>query len=214
MITQNPIIGRSRKKVGNVYARTMWGKNILQSCPTPSTNPTTKKQKANRSAFALVSSMANMFPASLLNQIYYTQPDGRSRRHVLCSQLFTAMTRDENAVTFNPAHLSEFGSNPVVSNAGLLYTVPAKSFTLPVSTFPTYASADNSRVPLVVAVSYELQICVDLLSYTTLDGDNLVFSNISDTLLNHEILLLCLWQTNIGTPQIPNYIYGSFKLES
>ena len=213
MITQNPIIGRSRKKVGNVYARTLWGKNILQSCPTPSTNPTTKKQKANRSAFALVSSMANMFPASLLNQIYYTQPDGRSRRHVLCSQLYTAMTRNENTVTFNPSNLSELGTNRVVTNAGLLYTVPAKSFTIPVAAFPASASADTTRVPLVVAVSFELAICVDLLSYTELDGDNLVFSNISDTLLNHDILLLCLWQTDIGTTQLPNYIYGSFKLE-
>lgn len=212
MITQNPITGRSRKKLAGVYARTLWGKNIIQSCPGPSKVPPSPALKSSREVFGLVMSMANQVPASLLTKIYYTAPIGRSRRHVLSSQLFAGVVRNENEITYNLEAITQLGTNPISTTAGLIYTITAKSFVLPKSSFPATNVADTSRTPCVFAISYELGLCVDLLSYTMVDGDDLKFSNISDTFINKSVLLLCLWQVNIGTVQTPVWEYGRFQL--
>ena len=212
MITQNPITGRSRKKLSGVYARTMYGQNIIQSCPGPSNIPPTAALKSSRAAFGRVTSMANQVDQSLLFSLYYTAPIGRSRRHMLASQLFAGVLRNEMQITFDLAAITQMGTNPIGSNASLLYTIPAKAFTLPKSTFPASTIADTSRTPCMLAVSYELGLCVPLLSYTELDGDNLSFTNISDTIIGQQVLLLCLWQVNIGTTNNPIWVYGRFQL--
>lgn len=214
MITQNPITGRSRKKLAGVYARTLWGKNVIQSCPSPSNVPATRALKDSRSAFGRVMQMANMVPKSLLYDIYYSAPVGRSRRHVLSSQLFTGVVRSNQEISYNLSAFAQLGTNRVSTNAGLLFTPSGKSFTIPKSAFPATQFADTSRVPCVFAISYELGVCVPLLDYTTLAEDELQFDNVSDTFIGHEVLLLALWQINIGTQLTPVWCYGGFSAES
>lgn len=213
MITQNPIVGRSRKKLAGVYARTLWGKNIIQSCPKPATAPPSPALRQSRSAFAGIMQMANMVPKPLLYNIYYSAPVGRSRRHVITSQLFTGVSRTNGQVVFRLEDLAELGTNPVATNYGLFYEVLAKDFYIPVAGFHATQVANTGLLPCVFAVSYELRICAPLLSYTALEGNQLHFSNISDTFLGHTVLLLPLWQINMGTVQTPIWQYGSFRLE-
>lgn len=214
MITQNPIVGRSRKKLAGVYARTLWGKNVIQSCPTPSNTPPTQALKDSRAAFARVSQMANMVPSTLLANLFYTAPLGKSRRAALSSQLFTGVQRSRKQVAFNLEAISQLGSNVVVTTQGLLYTIPSKSFTMAMDDFSTTSIADTSRVPCVFAISYDLRICVPLTAYTSIEGNTLVFDNISDTLVGNEILIIPLWQTNIGSSANPIWVYGSFSLST
>lgn len=211
MITQNPIVGRSRKKLAGVYARTLWGKNVIQSVPVKSSVPPTRALKDSRNAFGHIMQMANMVPKSILYNIYYNAPVGRSRRHVLSSQLFTGVQRANMEITYNLSALSMLGSNPVSTTSGLLFTVQAKNFQLAKDLFSTTPIADTSRVPCVFAISYELGVCVPLLDYTAISNDELQFTNVSDTFLGHEVLLLPLWQINLGTAQNQIWVFGSFQ---
>lgn len=211
MITQNPIVGRSRNKLAGVYARTYCGKNIIQSLPKPTTVPPTKALRDNRAAFATIREMAAAFPSSLLPQIYYSAPVGKTRRSLLMSQLFQGVIRNNKEITFNVDEIHEIGSNPVVTNSNISFTVPGKDFTIPLSDFNATEVADTSRVPLIIALHYPLRICQSWLPYTKIEGNNLVFSNISDTLVNEVVFLICLWQTNIGSSQIPVWTFGKFE---
>lgn len=214
MITQNPLTGRSRKKLAGVYARTLWHKNVIQSCPKPSSTPPTQALKDSRAAFALVMQMANMVPCPLLSYIFYTAPIGRSRRHVLSSQLYGGVLRNDKQISFDVNAIKQFGTNPVSSVAGLVYTIPDKSFSIPKSSFSATQIADTSRVPCIFAISYDLGVCVPFYDYTTIDGDDLIFSNISDTFLDKSVLLLPLWQINIGSASNPVWVLGRFQAES
>lgn len=211
MITQNPIVGRARKKLSGVYARTLYGKNIIQSCPAPRTSPPSQAELESRMAFRLVSSMANMVQPSLLLNIYYAAPVGRSRRACLVSQLHKGVVRTNKVVSFDLDAVSELGGNVVTCNEGLIYTPAAKAFEIAVEDLNATPIADTSRVPCVMAVSYEKGVCVSLFDYTTLNEGVLSFENVSDTLVGSEILLLPLWQTNIGTAQNPIRVFGGFK---
>lgn len=214
MITQNPIVGRSRKKLAGVYARTLWGKNVIQSNPSKSSVPPTRALKDSRNAFGHIMQMANMVPKSILYNIYYNAPVGRSRRHVLSSQLFTGVQRANMEISYNLSALSMFGSNPVSTTSGLIFTVQAKNFQLAKTLFSATPIADISRVPCVFAISYELGVCVPLLDYTAVFNDELQFTNISDTFIGHAVLLLPLWQINLGTSQNPIWVFGSYAAES
>ena len=214
MITQNPITGRSHNKLAGVYARTLWGKNIIQSCPSPSKVAPTRALKDSRAAFACVTAMANMVPASLLMNIFYSPPVGRARRASLSSQLFAGVQRENGQISFNSEAITQLGSNPVSCTTSALFTVQTKNFQLPKSLFSSTTIADTSRVPLVFAISYDLHLCVPLLSYTEINSDNLVFSNISDTFIGYSICFICLWPINIGTTQTPIWVYGRFELVS
>lgn len=211
MITQNPIVGRSRKKLAGVYARTYCSKNIIQSLPKPTTIPPTQALRDSRAAFAVVRQMSAMFPASLLPQIYYNAPVGKTRRSVFMSQLFQGVVRDNMQISFNELAIQEIGSNPVVTSSMIPITVPSKDFSLPLSTFSATEVADTSRVPLIIALHYPMKICQSWLPYTQIEGNNLVFRNISDTLVNEVVFLVCLWQTNMGSSSIPVWTFGRFE---
>jgi hypothetical protein len=211
MITQNPIVGRSRKRLAGVYARTYCSMNIIQSLPKPTTIPPTQALRDSRAAFATVRQMAAMFPASLLPQIYYTAPVGKTRRSVFMSQLFQGVVRENKQITFNESEIHEIGSNPVVTSSNIPITVPSKDFSIPLYTFNATEVADTSRVPLIIALHYPLRICQSWLPYTQIEGNNLVFRNISDTLVNEVVFLICLWQTNMGSSQIPVWTFGRFE---
>ena len=212
MITQNPIVGRARKKLSGVYARTLYGKNIIQSCPSPSNNPPTKALADSRAAFGHVMAMANMLPKSLLYNMFYNASVGHSRRHAFSSQLMQAVQRGTDGITYDPTAIAEIGSNPVVTTTGLLYTVPGASFTIPISEFQATSIADTTAVPCVIALSYDLGLCVSLLPYTAIVDDNLSFNNISESFFGQKVFMVALWQTNIGTQQTPNMVYGRYAL--
>lgn len=211
MITQNPIVGRSRKKLAGVYARTYCGKNIIQSLPKPTTVPPTKALRDNRAAFTTIREMASAFPTSLLPQIYYSAPIGKTRRSLLMSQLFQGVVRNNKEIIFNEAELREFGTNPLVTYTCMPYSVPDKNFALPIDLFNATQAADTSRVPMVIALHYPLRICQSWLTYTHIVDNNLVFNNISDTLVGEVVFLICLWQTNIGTQQVPVWVFGRYE---
>lgn len=214
MITQNPIIGRARKKLSGVYARTLYGKNIIQSRPKPTTIPPTKALSDSRAAFGRVTAMANMPQKSLLYFLFYEAPIGRNRRQFFTSQLMQAVQRTDLNISYDPTAIMEIGSNPTVTTAGLLFTVPGTSFTIPKSDFSATSIADTNLTPCILVLSYDLGICASLEPYTTIVGDNLSFEHISETFWGHEIFLICLWQTNIGTSQNPNFVYGRYSKES
>ena len=211
MITQNPIVGRSRKKLAGVYARTYCGKNIIQSLPSPSSVPPTRALINSRAAFATVRQLAAMFPASLLTQIYYSQPQGRTRRSEFMSQLFHGVVRTNGEIVYNEMEILQIGSNPLVTTTCLPVTVPDKHFSLSLASFQATEVADTSRIPLVIALDYPKRICQSWLPYTQIQGNNLAFNNISDTLVGEVVFLICLWQTNVGTQQIPIWVYGRYE---
>ena len=213
MITQNPIIGRSRKKLGNVYSRTLWGKNILQTCPVMPCSPPTIALRASRDAFKLVQKMCHQISPSTLTQIYYAAPEGKPRRSVLMSQLLAPAIRSKKEVSFDLNLLKVLGTNRIVTEAGLIVEIMETEFSLPKEMFSATAYADTSRVPLIILVSYELGVCISLRSYTTLDGDWISFQNLSPTLIGHEVLMICLWETNIGTESNPNFIVGGYRAQ-
>jgi len=214
MITQNPIVGRSRKKLAGVYARTLWGMNVIQSLPGKSNIPPTKALTASRNAFAVVQQMSNMIFPIMLPQLYYEKPVGRSRRHCLTSDFFTGVVRHYKEVLFDLAAFSRLGSNPVTSYQSILFTPTEKNFSFPITTFPATERADTTKPPCVFVLSYELATAAALTTNVTLQDDAIVINHLSDTFLNHEVLFVCLWQTNVGTAQYPNYVYGSFNKET
>lgn len=157
--------------------------------------------------------MSNMVPKFLLYNMYYAAPVGRSRRHELSAQLFTGVQRINFEISYNLQSLASLGSNPISTTAGLVFQVPDKEFFIPTNSFNATELANTSELPCIFAISYELALCVPLLDYVAFDGDNFHFTNISDSFIGHDVLLVCLWKVNVGTAQIPVWRYGRFALQ-
>lgn len=211
MITQNPITGRSRKKLGEVYARTLWGKNILQSCPTPSRTPPSAALRASRDAFGRVMHMANMIPQQLMNSLFYSAPVGRSRRHAIASQLFTGISRNGSEISYNLNNITALGSNTVSCKAGVLVTLSESSLQLYIPDLSATDSAITTEKPLLLAVSYEKELCYPMLDLTSIDENYLIVENIPSTIFDVPLMIYPLWLVNVGTLRTPVYAYGSFS---
>lgn len=211
MITQNPITGRSRNKLAGVYARTLWGKNVLQSCPTPSHTPPSPALQASRNAFGRIMRMANMIPPQLMNSIFYSAPVGRSRRHTLASQLFTGVSRNGSEITFNLDNITAIGSNTVSCNAGVLVTITDSTLQLYIPDLSATTSAITNEVPLLLAVSYEREVCYPMIDLTSIEEEYLVVQNIPSTIFNVPLMIYPLWTVNVGTLRTPVYAYGSYS---
>lgn len=214
MITQNPIIGHARKKLAGVYARTLYGKNVIQSCPPPNKGRETPNEAHVRSVFGELSRMSNQVPASLLNNLYYSPPSGRSRRMQWCKDLATGIVRVDGATAFSAADVCQLGGNATVCNAPYVLTPASTQFDVSFSDLSIVGNADTTILPCVIMICTAANICIDLLSYTSLDEDHLSFDNISTTLLGKEIYLYPLWQVNVGTQRTPIYAYGSYRKQT
>lgn len=212
MITQNPITGRSRKKLAGVYARTLWGKNVIQSCPTHSSTPPSPALRASRSAFGKIMHMANMLPQQILTSIFYEAPVGRSRRHLLASQLFSGVIRSEADISFDLSSISAIGTNAVVCNQGLLTTLTDSTLHLTISDLSTTEAAITTEKPLLLVVSYERELCYPLLDLTTIEENNLIVSNLPSTIFNFPVMIYPLWLVNVNTSRNPVYAYGAFNI--
>ena len=211
MITQNPIIGRARKKLAGVYARTFYGKNILQSCPPSTKGKQTTSQVAACSAFGALSLMANQISASLLNMIYYAAPSGRSRRAQWTKDLSSGMVKTNGVWTFDPSLIQTLGYNSKVSETAFIFTPASTQLSISVAELSAVSPAIIDEVPLLILICADLNICQSLLDNTTLVEDTLSLENLSTSLIGHECYIFPLWKVNVGTTRTPVYAYGSFQ---
>lgn len=210
MITQNPIIGRAKKKLAGVYARTLYGMNIIQSCPKPSTNPMSPARLACQRAFKFVSGMSNQLPQQLLNYLYYAAPQGKSRRNVLSSQLMKAVVRDGEFVTFDPDLITEIGSNPAALTTPIVVTPSSTSIVLNVADLATTQSAVITQLHCILALSYELGVAYDLAPLASLAADVVTINPIPSNWVGHQLYLYPLFDVNVGTVNNPVYAFGRF----
>lgn len=211
MITQNPIIGRARKKLGGVYARTLYGKNVVQSCPPPKAGKLMPSQIASCNLFGYFSRLSNQVPASLLNNIFYQAPIGRSRRAEWMRQLTVAREKTENGWEVNLSMITALGSNAAVTTEPIIIVPTSSQLRISLENVNHLDRAITDEPPCLILICKDTQQCIDLLSYTTLDDTDIVLSNLSPTYQGHECYIYCLWKTNIGTNQNPILVYGSYQ---
>lgn len=211
MITQNPVIGRARKKLGNIYARTLYGKNILQSCPPPNGAKQTPNQAAARSAFGALSQMSNQVSASLLTTIYYEAPQGRSRRGQWCLELARGVQKTANGWIYSPNLLTQLGSNPAVADTPLVKHVTTNSLRFGLEELSHIGNAILDQTPLLIMIEPTNNICISLLEFTEIDGQDIVISPLSQTVVGCDVWLFPLWAVNVGTIRNPIIQYGSFS---
>lgn len=211
MITQNSIIGRARKKLGGIYSRTLYGKNVIQTCPPPTKGKQTKNQLESCDAFARLSKLSNQLPASLLNYIYYSAPIGRSRRAQWCKDLSGGMQKHIDVWTFDPTMIEILGGNPKVTETAYSLIPTSSRFEISVSSLSAVGNADTNQVPCLILMCPSKNICIDLLPYTTLNEGTLTVEPISSTLLNEVCFIFPLWRVNVGTLTTPIWAFGSFQ---
>lgn len=211
MITQNPIIGKAKKKLGGVYCRTLYGKNIIQSCPPPKAGKLAPTQIESGKMFGYFSKLSNQVSASLLNQLFFTAPIGRSRRAEWMQQLCKGKEKQDMTWTFNPGLIQKLGGNQTVTTQPMILTPTQNQLQISVSEFSIIGPADQTKIPCIILICSDTQQCISLLPWTSLENDSIILDNLSSTYLNHECYLFCLWQYNKGTAQSPIYIYGSYE---
>lgn len=210
MITQNPITGRAKKKMAGIYARTLYGKNVIQTCPPSTKGKQAPTQMAASSMFANLSQMSNQVSSSLLNQIFYYAPSGRSRRAEWCHQLAKGFTKEASSWSFDPSLLVSLGSNPKACETPYVCVLAQNSLRVPISELSASSSALLTELPCVIAIAPSVNQCISLIPYTTFDDDALVFQNLSPTLIGAQLYLYPLWKVNVRTAVNPLYMYGSF----
>ena len=211
MITQNPIIGRSKNKLGNVYARTLWGKNILQTCPPPTKGHQTTTQIKVCNAFGRVANMASQVSPSLLNQIYYAAPQGRSRRSQWVKDLSTGRIKINEEWVLDPSMIEILGGNNKVSEEPYILTPASTSIEINSEALSSTTSADLTKTPCIILICVEANICISLLPFTTLEENTIYLNPLSTTLIGKECYLFPLWQTNVGTQSKPIWTYGRYE---
>lgn len=211
MITQNPITGKSRKKLGALYARTLYGKNVIQQCPPSRKGKQTKAEQEASRGFGFVSLLSAQLSASILNQIYYAPPTGRNRRQQWCKDLMTGRYKEDDQWNYNPALIRKLGGNPKVSESAISLTPASTEVIIPLSSFSAVNNAITTEPPCIILICVEACICISLLEYTSIVENNIILQNLSTTLVGKQCWLFPLWQTNIGTQQNPIICYGRFE---
>lgn len=214
MITQNSLIGHAKQKLGGVYARTMYGKNILQSCPVYSSTKATDNQKNVRTLFKAVSNMANVLTPSQLNQIYYYSPSGCNRRMLHNKQLQTILQGQGTERAYNCDNLLKIGTNSVVTNELFELAVSTNEITIPISTIQHFDNAILNQNPIAIAFDVETPILYDFSNKISIDNENIIISELGELYQNHTYKIAFLWKINIGTTQMPIIVNGAFDLLS
>lgn len=214
MITQNPIVGRARKKLSGVYARTLYGKNVIQTCPPSTKGKQAASQVAASNAFGAMSRLSNQLSQSELNAIFYQAPNGRSRRSEWMMQLCKGLQKDGASWTFEPSLLQQLGGNAVVTEAPLIVTPTENHLRFSVEDFSAVNRAETEMLPCLILICKDTNQCLSLLPWSSLDDGDIVCENLSPTFLGHECYIYCLWQVNVGTLSNPIYAYGSYRAEN
>ena len=211
MITQNSLIGHAKQKLGNVYARTMYGKNILQSCPVYSSTIATDNQKNVRSLFKAVSNMANVLTPSQLNQIYYYSPTGCNRRMLHNKQLQTMLQGKGTERAYDCDNLQKIGTNSVVTNKLYEIAVSTNEITIPISTIQHSESAILDQKPIAIAIDVETPLLYEFSNKISIENGNLIISELGEQYQNRTYKIAFLWKINIGTAQNPIIVNGAFE---
>lgn len=210
MITQNPIVGRSKGRLAGVYGRTLYGKNIIQSCPPPTKGKQHPNQIKACTAFGYVSRLSNQISPSLLNNLYYLRPDGRSRRGQWCKDLATGMVKNGSDFDFDPSMIEILGGNPKVADSPLILTPTTTELEISLSDLSVVGNADTSQAPCIIMICQTAQICIDLLPFTRLNEQTLIISPLSTTVVGKQCWFFPLWLTNVGTQATPIMQYGRY----
>ena len=210
MITQNPIVGKARKKLSGIYSRNLFGMNILQSCPPSKKGKLQPSQVKTATLFGFMSKMSNQVPASLLNSLFYQAPIGRSRRAEWMQQLMKGTVKDGNDWIFSPALLPRLGGNAAVTEEPMSIVPTQNHLRFHVDDFSHLSRADVTKQPCLILICADSGQCISLQPWLSMEGEEIVLSNLSPTFLNHECLLYCLWQYNAGTQQTPIYTFGAY----
>lgn len=210
MIVQNPIIGRAKNKLSGIYARTLNGKNVLQSCPPPTKGKQTESQVASSTMFGELSRLSNQVSASLLNMLFYSAPIGRTRRAEWCRQLGKAMRKENNLWIFDPSLITSLGGNAKVCSEPYIFTPTQNQLRIAKTDLPSETIAIQSEIPCLILICADTKQCISLLPWTTIDEDEVILTNLSTTYLNHECFIFPLWQFNIGTQNNPILTYGAY----
>lgn len=216
MITQNPLTGRAKKKLGNTYARTLYGKNVIQTCPIFGKVNTTPQLQANRAAFNAVNRFSQEFTAQELNRLYYAKPANTNRRMALNKHLQTIFPNSVNGRYFNVEALQRLGSNgkKIDSFYNAYFTTSEQR--LKKYNLPQFSGALLDELPLLVALCESSKTLVNLSRCAYIDDDTIVLNNIPETLLKTPVSLLCLWQfcpeaTNPAARAFASYQKQLFK---
>lgn len=211
MITQNSLIGHAKQKLGGVYARTLYGKNILQSCPVYSSTKATDNQKNVRTLFKAVSNMANVLTPSQLNQIYYYSPSGCNRRMLHNKQLQTILQGQGTDRSYNCDNLQKIGTNSVVTNELFELEVTTNEKSIQISTIQHSESAIIDQIPIAIAFDVETPVLYDFTNKISIDNENLIISELGEQYQNRFFKIAFLWKINIGTAQNPIIVNGAFE---
>ena len=210
MIVQNPIIGRSKNKLSGIYARTLNGKNVIQSCPPPTKGKQTANQVASSTMFGELSRLSNQVSASLLNMLFYSAPTGRTRRAEWCRQLGKAMKKENNLWIFDPSLITSLGGNTKVCSEPYIFTPTQNQLRIAKTDLPSETIAIKSEIPCLILICADTKQCISLLPWTTIDENDIILTNLSSTYLNHRCFIFPLWQFNIGTQNNPILTYGAY----
>lgn len=211
MITQNPIIGKARKKLAGIYSRTQYGKNVVQTCPPPTKGKQTKGQQAVCSAFGRLSSLSNQVSASLLNYIFYQAPNGHSRRAEWNQELSAGMIKVDEEWIFDPSLISQLGTNPKVSESPIILTPTQSQLQINIEQLSHVNNAILEEKPCLILVCAATNQCISLLDNTTLENQTLNIENLSPTYLQKICYIFPLWRVNVGTTKNPIIAFGRFE---
>lgn len=210
MITQNPIIGNAKKKIGNVYARTMYGKNIIQSCPTFTKNNVSPKNRKQRECFGKIVMLANIERASILNNIFYNSPIGRNRRQEWTKQLLTARQKNGEDYIIDASMINQLGGNITSTTAMLAITPTTDTITIAKSETQPTSAAITTETPLIYIIEPTIPTLINCNSISSIEENNIIIENIPENIINKECFLVALWPVNMGTTTHPIFKYGSY----
>lgn len=211
MITQNPIIGKARKKTAGIYSRTLYGKNVLQTCPPSRKGKQTRAEMAASASFTTIARLSNQVPASLLNFIYYSQPVGRSRRSQWMKDLASGRVKENGQWQYHPQTIAKLGGNPIVSDSPLNLTIQSTTVEIDLQSVSAINNAITSEKPCLILIDVDDIICTSLIDNTTLSNDKIILQHLSNTLIGKNCWIFPLWKVNVGTQQNPIYAFGRYE---
>lgn len=211
MITQNPITGKARRRLGNIYARTLYGKNVIQTCPPPRKGKETEALRKVNNLFKAIAAMSNQPSASLLNQIYYTPPTGRNRRQQFFKDLAQGEYFEDDQWKFNPSLIERLGNNPIVSTEPMQIELLSNRVEISSSELSSTEIAIQNELPLLMLICFETITCMSCLQYTQIESDTIILQNLPSKLIGNEVTIYPLWKTNIGTQANPIITWGGYR---
>lgn len=211
MITQNPITGKARRRLGNIYARTLYGKNVIQTCPPPRKGKETEALRKVNNLFKAIAAMSNQPSASLLNQIYYTPPTGRNRRQQFFKDLAQGEYFEEEQWNFNPSLIERLGNNPIVSTEPKRIKILSNRVEMSSTELSSTEIAIQNELPLLMLICFETITCMSCIQYTQIESDTIILKNLPAKIIGNEVTLFPLWKTNIGTQANPIITWGGYR---